>query len=60
MSSSERRTIEDKEGAGQEAIRSLLAAAPRQSHGRNAMEEDTEDDKVHDTSTQGRVIGNSG
>ena len=24
------------------------------------MEEDTEDDMVHDTSTQGRVIGNDG
>eukprot|EP00957_Ditylum_brightwellii_P047670 3621857-Ditylum_brightwellii.AAC.1 len=31
-----------------------------QSHGIDAMEEDTVDESVHDTSTEGRAIGNDG
>ena len=38
----------------------MLATASRQSNGRDAIEEDTVDDTITDTSTQGRVIGNSG
>eukprot|EP00957_Ditylum_brightwellii_P061620 4675950-Ditylum_brightwellii.AAC.1 len=52
--------IEVEEDPGQKAINTLLATVSRQSHGIDAMEEETVDELVHDTSTQGKTIGNDG
>ena len=55
---SEKRTIEVEEDQGQKAINTLLATASRQTHERDAMEEDTVDELVHDTLTQDIAVGN--
>eukprot|EP00957_Ditylum_brightwellii_P052949 4014397-Ditylum_brightwellii.AAC.1 len=58
--SSKTRVNEDEEGPGQKALKILLATASRQLHGTDAMAEDTVDEYVHDTSTQGIAVGNDG